>query len=102
MEELISNVYAVIGLFAGLGLWLGSTIYDALHHQKRGALKNKDYLKIALITAITLLVYVETYRIAQADLIDFKLLSTFSGMVFSYLFKAIIDEMRRKGDKDKD
>ena len=32
MEELISNVYAVIGLFAGLGLWLGSTIYDALHH----------------------------------------------------------------------
>ncbi len=62
----------------------------------------KDYFKICIIALLTLILYVETYKIATADLIDFKLLSTFSGMVFSYLFKAILEEIGKRKNKAND
>lgn len=62
----------------------------------------KDYFKICIIALLTLILYVETYKIATADLIDFKLLSTFSGMVFSYLFKAILEEISKRKNKAND
>ncbi len=63
----------------------------------------KDYFKICIIMLLTFILYTETYKIAVADLMDFKLLSAISGMVFSYLFKAIFEEIsKRKNNKPKD